>query len=438
MPDDSGRMDPRDRFYDMDETFRRLLEQLQARIHVAMPMAIEKHDLKKNSVEAQAQIKLRKVKPDLSTEWIDIPKMADMPLLSLGGGGMAITIPVKKGDEGIAIFASRSIDKWYDQGGSQEQMHSRSHDLSDGFVIPGFRSQPNWLKDVSEKTWQLRTTDGKTNFDFDPNSGGKMTLTGPNNPTTVQGKAFDTNVENSTQKAQQQITLDTPLTKVTKDLKADGKIDASGGFFQNGVPVTGGGGGGGGGITSVTLTGDVTGSGAATVDTTVVRLQHIPLSPTVPLAGQVIGYNGSLWIPTTPSGGGGAIIADIAPTASHGALWWDSLSGQLFIRYFDGSSTAWISANSGGPAGPTGATGATGPAGSAGATGPAGAAGVGVPTGGTAGQVLAKVDSANYNTQWAAPGVPEAPANNIGYGRLNAAWTPVLMITGDVLDGGNF
>ena len=46
------------------------------------------------------------------------------------------------------------------------------------------------------------------------------------------------------------------------------------------------------------------------------------------------------------------------------------------------------------PRGDTGETGATG------ATGATGPAGTGVPTGGTAGQVLAKIDSTNYNTQW--------------------------------------
>lgn len=44
--------------------------------------------------------------------------------------------------------------------------------------------------------------------------------------------------------------------------------------------------------------------------------------------------------------------------------------------------------------------GATGPQGPA---GPAGAPGVGVPVGGTAGQVLEKVDGTDYNTQWATP-----------------------------------
>ena len=53
-----------------------------------------------------------------------------------------------------------------------------------------------------------------------------------------------------------------------------------------------------------------------------------------------------------------------------------------------------------GPQGPKGDTGNTGPQGPAGATGATGPAGPGVPTGGTAGQVLAKVDSTDYNTQW--------------------------------------
>lgn len=50
-----------------------------------------------------------------------------------------------------------------------------------------------------------------------------------------------------------------------------------------------------------------------------------------------------------------------------------------------------------GPAGNDGADGATGPAGADGADGQ------GVPVGGTAGQVLEKIDGTDYNTQWATP-----------------------------------
>ena len=62
-----------------------------------------------------------------------------------------------------------------------------------------------------------------------------------------------------------------------------------------------------------------------------------------------------------------------------------------------------------GPQGPAGAAGATGPIGPQGQIGPigpqgpSGTSGQGVPTGGTTGQVLAKVDDTNYNTAWVTP-----------------------------------
>lgn len=54
-----------------------------------------------------------------------------------------------------------------------------------------------------------------------------------------------------------------------------------------------------------------------------------------------------------------------------------------------------------GAAGADGADGADGATGATGPAGPTGPAGVGVPTGGTGGQALVKVDGTNYNTTWA-------------------------------------
>jgi hypothetical protein len=53
-----------------------------------------------------------------------------------------------------------------------------------------------------------------------------------------------------------------------------------------------------------------------------------------------------------------------------------------------------------GPQGMTGATGASGSLGPQGVPGPQGPSGPGVATGGTAGQILSKIDATNYNTQW--------------------------------------
>ena len=68
-------------------------------------------------------------------------------------------------------------------------------------------------------------------------------------------------------------------------------------------------------------------------------------------AGQVLTTGGTATDPSwaASSGGGGTsiTISDTPPgSPAAGNLWWDSLSGQLFIYYNDGSSSQWVVANS--------------------------------------------------------------------------------------------
>lgn len=87
-----------------------------------------------------------------------------------------------------------------------------------------------------------------------------------------------------------------------------------------------------------------------------------------------------------------------------------------------------------GPQGDPGATGATGPTGPTGATGAQGPPGQGVPTGGTAGQVLSKIDATNYNTQWTTPSgggvtwpllAPDGTLTNPSYSFTNNSGTGI-------------
>ena len=74
-----------------------------------------------------------------------------------------------------------------------------------------------------------------------------------------------------------------------------------------------------------------------------------------------------------------------------------------------------------GPVGPQGAQGTIGPKGDTGADG---APGVGVPTGGTAGQVLAKVSGTDYDTEWVdqTGGGSGTPGENGGYYQPRYIW----------------
>ena len=84
-----------------------------------------------------------------------------------------------------------------------------------------------------------------------------------------------------------------------------------------------------------------------------------------------------------------------------------TLGGTASARTFTFAFTGIKGAQ--GPAGQKGEQGDQGPQGAAGQKGDQGAqgpAGEGVPTGGTAGQVLTKVDGTNYNTQWKTLTIP--------------------------------
>jgi len=86
--------------------------------------------------------------------------------------------------------------------------------------------------------------------------------------------------------------------------------------------------------------------------------------PNSPLFGQefAVGgvtylWNGTGWTVKTPSGGTGAVltVSDVPPVgAADNALWYESDSGLLFIRYNDGTSSQWVAAA------PTGGSGGSG------------------------------------------------------------------------------
>lgn len=97
-----------------------------------------------------------------------LPMLVDCPVQFPSGGNCSLTFPVAPGDECLVVFASRCIDGWWQSGGVQEQAEIRMHDLSDGFVLLGFRSRPRALSSVSTTATQLRSEDGSTYIEMNP------------------------------------------------------------------------------------------------------------------------------------------------------------------------------------------------------------------------------------------------------------------------------
>ena len=86
----------------------------------------------------------------------------DTAIIKFAGGGQVVaTHPVVEDDEGTVIFSSRNIDSWAQNGGVQDPIDLRAHHLADAKWIPGGRSDPNKLTNVSQAAHHVRSVDAK-------------------------------------------------------------------------------------------------------------------------------------------------------------------------------------------------------------------------------------------------------------------------------------
>lgn len=145
---------------DAEAAQRDVLDGRQSTIWTAMPCLVTKVDLTKMTLEAQPAIQGTLLNEDGSTTTVNYPLLVDVPIVFPSAGGFTITFPIAAGDEVLVIFASRCIDAWWQSGGIGRPMEARMHDLSDGFAIPGPKSQPKKISGISSTALQIRNDAG--------------------------------------------------------------------------------------------------------------------------------------------------------------------------------------------------------------------------------------------------------------------------------------
>lgn len=164
-------IDQRERFQDREEQLRTLLDSAKSSIWTSLPCIVESFDAARQTVTLRPAVKSVQRMQDGSQKIVSLPLLPDVPVHFPSGGGATLTFPIKKGDEALAMFASRSVDSWYQSGSEQQQLDARMHDLSDAFAIIGFRSKPRALSGVSETETQLRSEDGQHSVSLNPTTG---------------------------------------------------------------------------------------------------------------------------------------------------------------------------------------------------------------------------------------------------------------------------
>lgn len=143
-----------------DEMYRRMGEAWANNLRVAMPGIIDSFDASTQTVTVQPTLRERIRNEDGSQSWVELPLLVDVPIILPRAGNFLLTMPITKGDECLVVFADMCIDAWFSNGGIQNQIEKRRHDLSDAFCIPGCWSQPNVISNYSTNSTQLRNEAG--------------------------------------------------------------------------------------------------------------------------------------------------------------------------------------------------------------------------------------------------------------------------------------
>ena len=172
----------------LDQTMR-ILEAFGNELRVACPAVVKSVDYERQTLTCQPAIREQMHDNDGNISWLEIPELLDVPFMVYSGGGYCLTLPIKAGDDCLVIFGDCCMDAWWQNGGVQNQVERRRHDLSDGFAIVGFRSQPSVVSGYSSGTAQLRNAAGDAYIEI---SGSNINIKASGN-ITINGATVNIN-----------------------------------------------------------------------------------------------------------------------------------------------------------------------------------------------------------------------------------------------------
>ncbi len=171
-------MDRKELWADPEEATRRAMLALQARMWTALPGFIWDYDPGANTATVHMGVSsLARADGDAYAASA-FPLLPDVPIQFPGGGGAALTFPLKRGDECLLVFSSRPIDAWWQSGGVQRPGNARMHSMSDAVALVGLRSRGNVPAGISTTEVQLRSDDGQAVVGLNPTTHA-ITITAP-------------------------------------------------------------------------------------------------------------------------------------------------------------------------------------------------------------------------------------------------------------------
>ncbi len=167
--------------------------QASIKIRCNMPGIIDSYDATQQTVNVRPAVRECLVDAQGREKWTEIPLLLDVPVCWPRAGGYVLTLPIQPGDECLVCFGDACIDAWWQNGGVQNQIDIRRHDLSDAFAILGPWSQPRRVSNYSANSCQLRNEEGTAYIEISGSTvnivGAAVNISAGGN-TVIEGKNF--------------------------------------------------------------------------------------------------------------------------------------------------------------------------------------------------------------------------------------------------------
>lgn len=180
-------------------------------LNTVIPAIVDEFDVAAQRVSATPAIQARYITPEGEVQYINYPKITNIPLAIIKCPGLKLTCPVKQGQNCTLLFSQRSIDNFLIDGrihppfeGDFPQFSSlRCMDMTDALCFPGIITNPEAISDYNNNAIEIRNDDGTTKISVAENvlqfiqGGANITMSGGNidmtaSKITLNGKEWDT------------------------------------------------------------------------------------------------------------------------------------------------------------------------------------------------------------------------------------------------------
>lgn len=132
--------------YDMERWFTEMLRLNMYGYNTCLPCVVEAVNAQAQTVDVRPLLQSYLPASNTSFSRALIP---NVPFWVYRAGDTYITLPIKPGDTGLAIFCQRDITNWKNVGGEVPLQSNRVMDYNDAFFLPYFGAIPQAISDYN-------------------------------------------------------------------------------------------------------------------------------------------------------------------------------------------------------------------------------------------------------------------------------------------------